>query len=431
MEFCGFKINSLSYPTPAKGWADGVYYKRVPERTDGANVIPADGGGITFSALHFREKEETGWGVYDYVTAPEFSFESGLSDWRITAKFKNDTEEEIFLSAFCNDILKLYKAPLAPKSETEVSFEIASVYEATRTVFFVMDENITEDAAAFKPLTLISLEKEPIPTRDAGRKPTLFLASDSTVQTYDHYYYPQTGWGEVLYKYFKDPDFVCEYRPEKSSYSHCRAYELRDIIIENRAIGGRSSLSFYLEGKFDELLHRAKKGDILFIQFGHNDSTKTRPNRYVSLPEYKECLRTYIKAALARDITPVLVTPVMRRNYDEERDIFTLAFAEHREKMLELAKEENVLLLDLGKRSHEICSEVGGEGTKSLFLWTEPDTYEGAYKNGSTDSTHLQRRGALVFAGGLCELIKNSDDERLSGVRAALDENKSYTEYLK
>ncbi len=427
MKFCGFSVFSVCYPTPAEGWTDGVYHKRELARKR-ADVLPADGEGAVLSCRHWREKEETGWGVYDYIEAPEFAFDSGLTDFTVKAHFYNPTDGEIPVRARINGVTVLYGAVLAPSSETEVSFSFASVDETSRVIFYVPDETVTErDSAPVRELILRSLDVEYLPLREAEKKPTLFLASDSTVQTYDPHYYPQTGWGEVLYKYFKDPDFVSEYKPEGATYSHCRAYELPEIVVENRAIGGRSSLSFYLEGKCSEMLLRVKKGDTVLIQFGHNDSTKARPNRYVSIPEYKECLRRYIYGVRARGALPVLVTPVMRRNYDEEKNIFTLAFAEHRDAMLELSGEENALLLDLGKRSHEICTEIGAEGTKSVFLWTDPDTYKGAYKNGSTDSTHLQRRGALIFAGAVCELIASTPE--LSDIACRLDRDKNYRNY--
>lgn len=434
MEFCGFKINSIKYPHEAEGWTEGVYIKRKPDILSAEETGDAviENGSVTVNSLHWREKEESGWGVYDYVEAPEFTFRSGLCNYTVRASFKNDGNDEIFVSAFCNGILKLVRSPIAPGTSGEVSFDIASVCDVTHIVFFVMDENICEkDSAKPQKLTLTSLCAEKKEETESNDKLTLFLASDSTVQTYDPYYYPQTGWGEVLYKYFNSPDFVKEYRPEGSSYSHCRAYELPDIIIENRAIGGRSSLSFYLEGKFDELLLKAKKGDFVFLQFGHNDATKARPNRYISPDDYKELLTVYVRAISERGITPVLVTPVMRRNYNEETDSFTLSFPEYREKMIQVASKTNTLLLDLGLISHDICTEVGGEGTKDLFLWTEAGKYSGAYINGSTDSTHLQRRGALVFAGALAELIKRSDDVRLSPVGEKLNKEKTYREYLK
>ncbi len=420
MKFRDFTVCSVRFPSPADGWVDGVYHKRAAVREDSDCSICECGEGRILSSRHWREKEETGWGVYDYVEAPEFIFGSGLSDLTVTARFANPSDEKVLVRAIINDVTVLYGAELSPSGETELSFTFASVDEVSRIRFYVPDETVTErEGARVCELRLLSLEAEALPLREAESKPTLFLASDSTVQTYDPYYYPQTGWGEVLYKYFKNADFVSEYKPEGATYSHCRAYELPGIIIENRAIGGRSSISFYLEGKCSEMLLRVKKGDSVLIQFGHNDSTKARPNRYVSIPEYKECLRKYIRGIRARGASPVLVTPVMRRNYDEEKDIFTLAFAEHRDAMLSLAEEENAPLIDLGRLSHEICSEIGGEGTKSLFLWTEAGTYRGAYKGGSTDSTHLQRRGALIFAGAVAELIRSTPE--LSDIAAHLD----------
>lgn len=427
MNFCGFSIVSVRYPTNAEGWTDGVYHKRVPAR-ERADVIPVEGGGIVLPCRHWREKEESGWGVFDYVEAPEFSFASGLSDYTVKARFFNPTDAELPVRALVNDVCVLHGAVLPPNAETELSFTTASIFEESRLVFFVPDESVSErDAAPTRELILLSLDAEILPLREASSKPTLFLASDSTVQTYDPYYYPQTGWGEVLYKYFKDPDFVSEYKPDGSSYSHCRAYELPHVIIENRAIGGRSSLSFYLEGKFAELLLRVKRGDTVLIQFGHNDATKARPNRYVSIPEYKECLRAFIRAVRARGAVAALITPVMRRSCDEERGTFNLSFPEHRDAMIELAEEESAILLDLGKRSFEICTEVGCEGSKKLFLWTDAGVYSGAYKNGSSDSTHLQRRGALIFAGAVAELI--SREPSLSSLAALLDPKKSFREY--
>ncbi len=427
MNFCGFSVASIRYPTKAEGWTDGVYHKRIPTRVR-ADVIPYDLDGIVLPCRHWREKEESGWGVFDYIEAPEFSFSSGLSDHTVRALFYNPTDTEIHVRALANDVTVIHDGVLLPCTETELSFTTASIFEESRLVFFVPNENVSErDSAQTHELILRSLDVEILPIREASCKPTLFLASDSTVQTYDPYYYPQTGWGEVLYKYFKNPDFVCEYKPEGSSYSHCRAYELPQIIVENRAIGGRSSLSFYLEGKFAELLLRVKRGDTVLIQFGHNDATKARPNRYVSIAKYKECLRSFIRAIRARGAIAVLVTPVMRRSCDEERGTFNLSFPDHRNAMIELAEEESAILLDLGKRSHEICTEIGCDASKSLFLWTEAGKYSGAYKNGSTDSTHLQRRGALIFAGAVAELI--SREPALSSLAALLDPQKNFREY--
>jgi lysophospholipase L1-like esterase len=77
-------------------------------------------------------------------------------------------------------------------------------------------------------------------------RPRLFLVGDSTVKSGDG---PDTGWGEVVGRYFD---------PQK-------------IDVVNRAIAGRSTRSYTFEGKWDTVLQEMKAGDFVMIQFGHND----------------------------------------------------------------------------------------------------------------------------------------------------------------
>lgn len=75
--------------------------------------------------------------------------------------------------------------------------------------------------------------------------PTLWIAGDSTVKSHS----PMRGWGQELGRFF-DPD---------------------EINVVNRAIGGRSSRTFYTEGRWKEIEDALKPGDFVIIQFGHND----------------------------------------------------------------------------------------------------------------------------------------------------------------
>ena len=83
----------------------------------------------------------------------------------------------------------------------------------------------------------------------AANKPTLFIVSDSTVHNGTR---GQQGWGDPLIDRF-DHD---------------------KITVENRAIGGRSSRTFQTEGRWDAVLKKAKRGDFVLIQMGHNDAGK-------------------------------------------------------------------------------------------------------------------------------------------------------------
>lgn len=75
--------------------------------------------------------------------------------------------------------------------------------------------------------------------------PTLWIAGDSTVRNAGE----QRGWGQDVGG-FLDPG---------------------KIQLQNRAIGGRSSRTFFTEGRWDTMLGEMKKGDLVLIQFGHND----------------------------------------------------------------------------------------------------------------------------------------------------------------
>jgi len=79
-----------------------------------------------------------------------------------------------------------------------------------------------------------------------------FQKDTADKQTYEDYYEPQTGWGETLANFFGGE--VEERSADDCDYGQARVYEADNAIVENRAIGGRSSKSFVEEGKLDDLL---------------------------------------------------------------------------------------------------------------------------------------------------------------------------------
>src|SRR6185312_10150578 len=89
------------------------------------------------------------------------------------------------------------------------------------------------------------------------RLPTLVIAGDSTASTGDP---AHRGWGAVLADYF-DP---------------------AKINVINRAVGGRSFRTFYGEGAWQQIAAALKPGDLVVIEFGHNDGGTpgvSRPDR--------------------------------------------------------------------------------------------------------------------------------------------------------
>ncbi len=202
----------------------------------------------------------------------------------------------------------------------------------------------------------------------------VYLIGDSTVSTYKPKSAPKMGWGQKLNVFFDDR-----------------------VIVHNASVPGRSSKSFYEEGRFDIVNKNLRQGDYLFIQFGHNDAKKWDPKRYTDpFTSYKMYLKKYIDVAKEKGAVPILVTPVERRNFAKDGTILD-SHGDYPLAMKQLAREEKVDLIDLTAKSKQLFNEIGPKNTKKLFLWLEPHENDN-FPEGKKDNTHLQEQGAINIA---------------------------------
>ena len=157
----------------------------------------------------------------------------------------------------------------------------------------------------------------------------------------------------------------------------------------NTAANGRSSKSFITEGRWDKAL--ALRGDYYLIQFGHNDEPGKGPERETDpATTYTQNLARYVDEARAIGARPVLVTSLTRRNFDESGDgkiVSTLT--PYVEAVRRLAAAEHVPLVDLNAISTAYCERIGPDKTAE---------FNAVKKDGKPDTTHLNRKGQLVFA---------------------------------
>ncbi|MFD3518350.1 rhamnogalacturonan acetylesterase [Streptomyces sp. NPDC058657] len=214
---------------------------------------------------------------------------------------------------------------------------------------------------------------------EAGRPhhpthPTLHLTGDSTAAQKFTPAAPETGWGMAL------PLFL---------HPHLR--------VANHALNGRSSKSFIDEGHLAALLPLLRPGDLLLIQFGHNDQKSADPSRYTEpWSTYQKYLRQYVDGARARGARPVLLTSVERRKFDD----FGRAVPTHGEypaAMRALAAREGVPLVDVQATSLRTWQDLGPEPLKAYFNWLEPGESPN-YPNGVRDNTHFRPPGAIEVA---------------------------------
>ena len=427
-EETGYGFSDVDYNTEAAGWVSSVYYPRVANVTSGsASNVSDEASYVAIGSKVWTETESSGYGVFTYENTSTFDIDLYNADYEVEVTLTNPTDSAYTAYLEAEDITQVSSVEVAAGSSVTTTYETNLVDGQLNLKFLVGSSATTIDAASENTVYLSEVKVTRLKTQEAGSKPTIYIASDSTVQTYDSYYYPQTGWGQVLSEWFGE--LVEEREADDCGYSQAQVYETENAIIENRSIGGRSSSSFISEGKLEDLLEDIKAGDYLFIQWGHNDATYSRPNRYVSSSDFSKYIMQYVEAAYQRGATPVLVTPVSRYSYKTNDDgtvTWNSDFDAYRQVMIALASEYDIPLIDLTTRSGDICEDFGAVGAESLFLHVAAGEYEGAYSGGATDNTHLQWYGAYKFsqavAQGILDFADRVDNEYALSFNDQLDD---------
>lgn len=238
------------------------------------------------------------------------------------------------------------------------------------------DGKITIEVLGDSP-NVKEIKIEQLPEREKRENPAIYIAGDSTAQTYNYATaYPQTGWGQVFADYFSD-----------------------EITVENRAMGGRSSKSFDNDGRLDKILSEICPGDYLLIQFGINDGAVDKPERYISVEDYKKLITDkYIGEALKRGAIPVLLTATAASWWDEENEQFMESRQDYAVPTKEIAEETGVYLIDVNKIAEESYNtELTKDEVLSMYFICEP-LESAAYITGTDDHTHLKEKGARAQA---------------------------------
>lgn len=199
----------------------------------------------------------------------------------------------------------------------------------------------------------------------------VFVVGDSTASEYGAERAPRQGWGMQLQSYL-DP----------------AAWQVR-----NHAQSGRSSRSFIEEGWLKPVEKDLGKGDVLLIQFGHNDEKNEDPTRYNEpLQAFPQWLMRYVALARAKGATPVLITPLARRKFERGSKIDQLLDTHglYAQSVRDLAAREGVGLVDLNAMSTDWLRALGDKASKPYFMHV-PEQQQ-------ADDTHLQERGAAIVA---------------------------------
>ena len=208
---------------------------------------------------------------------------------------------------------------------------------------------------------------------ESGASPhRIFIAADSTAASYGPERAPQAGWGQTLQSWLDEGQWQ----------------------VRNHAVGGRSTRSFINEGRLDAIEKELQAGDVLLIQFGHNDAKREDPTRYTDPDsDYPQFLSRYIVAARGKGATPILITPVARLLYDFGALLDT--HGRYTQAMKQVAKAQNVQLIDLNASSMAWIRALGEQGAKPYFMFVP--------EQNKADGTHFSVAGATAVA---CQVMR-------------------------
>lgn len=158
---------------------------------------------------------------------------------------------------------------------------------------------------------------------------------------------------------------------------------LTGVQIINFALNGRSSKSFRDEGAWAKVL--ASHPTYILIQFGHNDVPGKGSERETEpQTSYRANLTRFLEEARAVGATPVLVTSIVRRNFDTQGKIKVDSLAPYVAEVRLLAAAQKVPLMDLYALTLEHAERLGPEGCADI---------DARDKEGKRDRTHLGKKG--------------------------------------
>ena len=249
-----------------------------------------------------------------------------------------------------------------------------------------------------------AMTARPVPgSSRRGNNPVLFLIGNSTMRTgtLGNGNNGQWGWGYYAHEYF-DPT---------------------KITVENQALGGMSSRTFY--NKLWEPIRQAiRPGDWVIISIGHNDNGPYDEGRarasipgtsddtlHVTIKEtgeketvytYGGYMRKYINDVRAQGGHPILMSLTPRNAYDENGKIVRKP---HTQWLLQVAAEEGVPFVDL--------NEISGQKLDSYGKWKTDYHF-------FLDKIHTSRFGAMMNARSAAEGLMASHNPALAPLKAIM-----------
>jgi lysophospholipase L1-like esterase len=205
---------------------------------------------------------------------------------------------------------------------------------------------------------------------ESVKVPTLFVLGDSTVC--DQPREPFASWGQMLPRFFQP-----------------------DIAIANHGESGESYSASLGRRRIDKIVSLLQPGDVVIMQFGHNDQ-KERGEGKGPFLNYKENIARHVAMVRARGGIPVIVSPMERRAFGPDGKLQP-SLADYAEGARQAATENKVAFIDLHAMSipfYEFLEAKGKDFSRRAFA--------------GQDNTHSNNYGAYEFAKAIAQGLREA-----------------------
>ena len=198
--------------------------------------------------------------------------------------------------------------------------------------------------------------------------PTIYLCGNSTVV--DQNYEPWASWGQMITRWFG---------PE--------------VAISNHAESGLTARTFLGSFRLDKILSTLKKGDYVFVEFGHNDEKEKRPGDGAWY-HYVYNLKIFVDQVRSKGAEIVFCTPTQRRAFDSDNKTIKNTHGDFPAAMKMVAEREQVPLIDLNQKTKTFFEALGFEDSKRALVHYPKEMYGREL----ADNTHFNPYGAYEVA---------------------------------
>jgi lysophospholipase L1-like esterase len=309
--------------------------------------------------------DETGYGFEDAAKQPPFYFSIRVPEegnYRVTVTLGDPAADSVTTvkAELRRLMLERVRVPAGKIETRSFLVNVRTPKIAGGGEVRLKDREKTTEAWAWdNRLTLEFTDAHPavrtVEVEKADNVPTIYIAGDST--STDQPREPFNNWGQMLTVFFK---------PE--------------VAIANHGESGESLRGFLGENRWAKLLSVIKPGDYVLIQMGHNNQKETGEG-IGAFTSYKTDLKRFVADTRQHGATPVVVTPMNRQTFDDAGKI-TNSLRDYPEAVRQVAKEDNVALIDLNAMSKPFYEALGPADAHLAFAGndkTHHDNY-GSYE---------------------------------------------------